>query len=96
MHNLRLDSIADRKARKLHNRLASAMRIDIETWLRHTLRSLGRVCYIRSQVAHVHVNFYEHPRNSWGCCEVWKQKTQVRNAPLFWRYSFGLTLLYER
>jgi len=31
----------------------------------------------------------EHPRNSWGCCKVWKQKTQVRNAPLFWRYSFG-------
>ena len=41
-------------------------------------------------------NFCEHPRNSWGCCEVWKQKTQVRNAPLFWRYSFGLTLLCER
>jgi len=29
------------------------MRIDTETWLGLTLRSLGRVCDIRSQVAHV-------------------------------------------
>jgi len=47
---LRLVSIADRKAR---NRLASAMRIGMETWLGLTLQSSGRVCDIRSQVAHV-------------------------------------------
>jgi len=49
----RLVSIAGRKARKLRNRLASAMRIDMETWLGLTLRSSGRVCEIPSQVAHV-------------------------------------------
>ena len=48
--NLRLVSVADRK---LRNRLASAMRIDMETWLGLTLRISGRVCDIRSQVAHV-------------------------------------------
>jgi len=45
---LRLVSIADGKARKLRNRLVSAMCIDIETWLGLTLRSSGRVCDIRS------------------------------------------------
>ena len=34
---LRLVSIADPKARKLRNRLASVMRIDMETWLGLTL-----------------------------------------------------------
>ena len=91
LFELRLVSIADRKARKLRNRLASAMRID--GW--------DSLCEVRGGSAIFAVkshmfNFCEHPRNSWGCCEVWKQKTQVRNAPLFWRYSFGLTLLCER
>jgi len=49
----RLVSIVDRKAHKLRNRLASAMRIDMETWLGLTLRSSGRICDIHSQVAHV-------------------------------------------
>jgi len=52
-------------------------------------------CAIFAVKSHM-FNFCEHPRNSWGCCEVWKQKSQVRNAPSFWRYSFGLTLLCER
>jgi len=47
---LRLVSIADPK---LRNGLASAMRIDMETWLGLTVRSWGRVCDIRSQVPHV-------------------------------------------
>jgi len=91
---LRLVSIADRKAHKLGNRLGLRC---VLIW-KHGWDSL---CEVREGSAIFAVkshmfNLYGHPRNSWGCCEVWKQKTQVRNAPLFWRYSFGLTLLCER
>ena len=88
---VRLVSIADRKARKLRNRLASVMHIDMETWLGHTLRSSGRVCDIRSQVTHV--QFLRTPTKFVGLLRGMERKNAGSQCSFvlevqFWSYSF--------
>ena len=87
----RLVFIADRKARKLRNRLASAMRIDIEIWLGLTLRSSGRVCDIRSQVAPVQLLWT--PTKFVGLLQGMETKNADSQCSFvlevqFWSYSF--------
>jgi len=70
------------------------MRIDMETWLGLTLRSSGRVCDIRSQVAHVQL--LRTPTKFMGLLRGMETKNAGLQCSLFWRYSFGLTHLCER
>ena len=88
---LRLGYMAGRKARKLRNRLASAIRIDMETWLGLTLWSFGRVCEIPSQVAYVQL--LRTPTKFLGLLRGMETENAVSQCSFvlevqFWSYSF--------
>jgi len=88
---LTLVLLADRKARELRNRFASAMRIDMKTWLGLTLRSSGKVCNIRSQVAHVQL--LRTPTRFVGLLQGMETKNAGSQCSFvlevqFWSYSF--------